>query len=67
MDRKAEHQARLESLPAETQRRYDELTEEIELEEKKLSVDVPMEPEDRLAVEHKVELLKEERERLLGW
>lgn len=60
-----ENEARLQTLSPERREEYDRLTKQIKDEQRKLEVEVPGEPEDRLAVEHQIKLLEEERERIL--
>ncbi|CAM3865460.1 hypothetical protein [Alkalicoccus chagannorensis] len=57
---------RTASLAPEDQEKVRELTEQMMTEQKKLEVEVPAEPEDRLAVQQTIERLEAERERLLG-
>ncbi|TVP86512.1 MAG: hypothetical protein EA344_03395 [Alkalicoccus sp.] len=59
------NEPRLNSLPRAEKEEYDKLTQQITDEKKKLEVDFPGEPEDRLAIEHQIELLEEKRQRIL--
>lgn len=65
MEQFDENETRLQTLSPERREEYDRLTKQIEDEKRKLEVEVPGEPEDRLAVERQIELLEEERERIL--
>ncbi|SDN88981.1 hypothetical protein [Alkalicoccus daliensis] len=56
---------RLNSLHPADKEKYELLTQQIKDEQRKLEVEVPGEPEDRLAVERQIELLEEERQRIL--